>query len=53
MVVKKAEPSLSKLLGPISPMERRLRLRELQTSFVYTTVLAKKCRVRPRVLSSA
>jgi rubredoxin len=27
------------------PLERTLKLRELQTSYVYTTVLAKKCRV--------
>ena len=53
MVFKKAEPSLSKLLGPSGPMERRLRLRELQTSFVYTTVLAKKCRVSPQISDPA
>ncbi len=48
VVFNKAEPSVSNLLDPGAPLERRLRLRELQLSFVYITVLAKKCRVCPR-----
>ena len=35
-----------------APLERSLKLRELQTSFVFTTVLAKKCKVRCRCIHS-
>ncbi|DBA83853.1 TPA: hypothetical protein ACH3X1_006367 [Trebouxia sp. C0004] len=41
-VIKRAEPNLGPLLAGNVPLARRLKLRELQTSFVYTTVLAKK-----------
>lgn len=41
-VIKRAEPKLGPLLAGNVPLARRLKLRELQTSFVYTTVLAKK-----------
>jgi hypothetical protein len=43
---KRAEPQLAQLFGGAALVERSLKLRELQTSFVFTTVLAKKCRVR-------
>lgn len=46
VAVKRAEPNLALLFGDSPPLERRLRLRELQSVFVYSTVLAKKCRVR-------
>ena len=46
MAVKRAEPNLALLFGDSPPLERRLRLRELQSVYVYSTVLAKKCRVR-------
>jgi hypothetical protein len=46
VICKRAEISLSQYLGPDDSLERRLRLPELQLSYVYTTVLAKKCRVR-------
>ncbi len=46
MAVKRAEPNLALLFGDNPPLERRLRLRELQSVFVYSTVLAKKFRVR-------
>ena len=45
-VIKRAEPHLGSLLVTDAPLARRLKLRELQTSFVYTTVLAKKSKVR-------
>ena len=46
--IKRAEPSLTLYLGGEVPLDRRVGLRELQTNFVYTTVLAKKCKVRMR-----
>ena len=46
VAVKRAEPNLALLFGDSPPLERRLRLRELQSVFVYSTVLAKKSRVR-------
>ena len=48
MAVKRAEPLLARKGLPGQPLERRLRLRELQTSFVYSTVLAKKCKASRR-----
>lgn len=45
-VIKRAEPNIGSLLVTDVPLARRLKLRELQTSFVYTTVLAKKSKVR-------
>lgn len=45
VAIKRAEPSLTEFFGTAVPLERRLKLRELQTSFVYTTVLAKKSKV--------
>ena len=45
--MRKIEPRLSGVVERIEPLERTLKLRELQTSYVYTTVLAKKCRVSP------
>ena len=44
-VIKRAEPNLTTLLGSGPPLARLLKLRELQTSFVYSTVLAKKNKV--------
>ena len=44
--MRKIEPRLSGVVERNEPLERTLKLRELQTSYVYTTVLAKKCRVR-------
>ena len=44
--MRKIEPGLSGVVERKEPLERTLKLRELQTSYVYTTVLAKKCRVR-------
>lgn len=44
-VIKRAEPKLADLLNNDVSLARRLKLRELQTSFVYTTVLAKKSKV--------
>ncbi|KAK9837434.1 hypothetical protein WJX81_002188 [Elliptochloris bilobata] len=44
VAVRRAEPNLALLFGDSPPLERRLRLRELQSVFVYSTVLAKKCR---------
>lgn len=44
-VIRRAEPNLTALLGESVPLARLLRLRELQTSFVYSTVLAKKTKV--------
>ena len=46
VIVRKIEPRLSGVMERNAPLERTLKLRELQTSYVYTTVLAKKCRVR-------
>lgn len=43
--IKRAEPSLALYLGDDTPLARRVGLRELQTSFVCATVLAKKCKV--------
>lgn len=48
MAVKRAEPMLARKGLSGQPLERRLRLRELQTSFVYSTVLAKKCKASSR-----
>ena len=44
--MRKSEPLLDGVIEKSQPLERTLKLRELQTSYVYTTVLAKKCRVR-------
>ena len=44
-VIRRAEPNLTTLLGESLPLARLLKLRELQTSFVYSTVLAKKNKV--------
>lgn len=44
-VIRRAEPNLTALLGESIPLARLLKLRELQTSFVYSTVLAKKNKV--------
>lgn len=44
-VIRRAEPNLTTLLGDSIPLARLLKLRELQTSFVYSTVLAKKSKV--------
>lgn len=46
VIVRKSEPLLDGVIEKAQPLERTLKLRELQTSYVYTTVLAKKCRVR-------
>lgn len=46
-VIRRAEPNLTSLLGESVPLARLLKLRELQTSFVYSTVLAKKTKVGP------
>ena len=43
--MRKSEPLLDGVIEKTQPLERTLKLRELQTSYVYTTVLAKKCRV--------
>ncbi len=43
--MRKSEPLLDGVIEKTQPFERTLKLRELQTSYVYTTVLAKKCRV--------
>ena len=43
--MRKSEPLLDGVVEKTQPLERTLKLRELQTSYVYTTVLAKKCRV--------
>ena len=43
--MRKSEPLLDGVVESTQPLERTLKLRELQTSYVYTTVLAKKCRV--------
>ncbi len=43
--MRKSEPLLDGVIETTQPFERTLQLRELQTSYVYTTVLAKKCRV--------
>ena len=53
VIVRKIEPRLSGVVERNEPLERTLKLRELQTSYVYTTVLAKKCRVSslPELLS--
>lgn len=53
VICKRAEPNLSQLVGPDNSLERQLKLSELQISFVYTTVLAKKCRVRHSDLTNA
>ena len=45
VAIKRAEPCLADVFETTVPLERRLMLRELQTSFVYTTVLAKKIKV--------
>lgn len=45
MVIKRAEPDLLPLFKEGPALEKRLRFKELQTSFVYTTVIAKKCKV--------
>lgn len=44
--IKRAEPSLALYTGEDAPLGRRVGLQELQTNFVYSTVLAKKCKVR-------
>ncbi|CAL5223875.1 g6466 [Coccomyxa viridis] len=44
VIVRKSEPLLDGVIEKTQPLERTLKLRELQTSYVYTTVLAKKCR---------
>ena len=43
--IKRAEPNLALYLGDDTALDCRVGLRELQTNFVYTTVLAKKCKV--------
>lgn len=43
--MRKTDPLLNGVIDKSQPLERTLKLRELQTSYVYTTVLAKKCRV--------
>ena len=48
--IKRAEPNLALYLGDDTPLDRRVGLRELQTNFVYTTVLAKKCKVGRQAL---
>ena len=53
VTIKRAEPSLALLFGDDPPLERRLKLRELQTSYVYTVVLAKKSKVRPGLEGSS
>ena len=45
-IIRHSEPCLSLYMGDEVPLESRVGLRELQTKFVYTTVLAKKCKVR-------
>ena len=52
-VIKRSEPNLGSLLAGNVPLARRLKLRELQTSFVYTTVLAKKSKVFAAIASCA
>jgi hypothetical protein len=47
---KRAEPFLAQHFAGSAPLERGLKLRELQTSFVFTTVLAKKCKVQPPII---
>ena len=44
-VIRRAETNLATLLGNGVSLARLLKLRELQTSFVYSTVLAKKNKV--------
>lgn len=53
IIVRKTEPLLRGVIEKSQPLERAMKLRELQTSYVYTTVLAKKCRVSsPSVLGN-
>ena len=52
-VIKQAEPKLTVMLKHEVALARQLKLRELQTSFVYSTVLAKKSKVKLRYTSSA
>lgn len=51
-VIRRAEPCLTEFFDIAVPMERRLKLRELQTSFVYTTVLAKKSKVGSKLTNT-
>ncbi|KAK9811164.1 hypothetical protein WJX73_007690 [Symbiochloris irregularis] len=44
VAIRRVEPSLSLYMGDDAPLERRVGLKELQTKFVYTTVLVKKCK---------
>lgn len=46
VVVKNAMPTLSMMFG--EEVERRLGVRELQTAFVHSLLLAKKARVSRR-----
>ena len=52
-VIKQAEPKLTMMLKHEVALARQLKLRELQTSFVYSTVLAKKSKVKLRQTRSA
>ena len=45
VAVQRGGAPLAALLGPGPPLDRRLQLRELQTLFVYASVLSKKCKV--------
>lgn len=45
MTVARAEPALEVLHLQQQPLVHILRVKELQTNLVYTTVLAKKCKV--------
>ncbi|KAK9815768.1 hypothetical protein WJX72_009183 [[Myrmecia] bisecta] len=42
VAIKRAEPNLALLFGDDPPLERRLKLQEVTTSCMYTTILAKK-----------
>ena len=47
VAVARTEPALEVLHLQAQPLDKVLRVKELQTNLVYTTVLAKKCKVRP------
>lgn len=50
-VIRRADTHLTSLLGNGTSLARLLKLRELQTSFVYSTVLAKKNKVGGLVMN--
>ena len=47
VAVARAEPALDVLHLQHQPLDLVLNVKELQTNLVYTTVLAKKCKVLP------